>query len=208
MEFAFFDSPSCISPLMTILGYSENKDRIIQYDFNLKEKTDDDVVLKSKKWISKVFLSELSEDGFWKAKNDTCGRGGVMEKSKISYNQKEEIFEGELEIISCDLAFSADWQIYKNNEHEFELRYPLDWKYLEANRADYLGFEYKIVSFSKNVPAQDYPFTIVRRLSEKNVTGKMFKEGSLILDIDTWGLGNPEEYSISQQMISTFKFVK
>ena len=108
LEFAFFDSPSCISPLMTILGYSENKDKIIQYDFNLKERTGDNVVFKSKKWISKVFLSELSEDGFWKAKNDTCGRGGMMEKSKISYNQEEETFEGELEIISCDLAFSIE----------------------------------------------------------------------------------------------------
>ena len=31
-----------------------------------------------------------------------------MEKSKISYNQKEETFERELEIINCDLAFSTE----------------------------------------------------------------------------------------------------
>ena len=55
LEFAFFDSPSCISPLMTILGYSENKDKIVQYDFNLKERTGDDVVLKIKNGFQKYF---------------------------------------------------------------------------------------------------------------------------------------------------------
>ena len=208
LEFAFFDSPACISPLMTIIGYSENKDEIIQYDFNLEEKAGDDVVFKSRKWLVKIFLSGSNKDGYWESKNDTCGRGGVIEKSKINYNQEKEIFEGELEIIDCSSVAFADWQTYRNEEYGFELRYPLDWKYLEGSRADYLGFEYEIVVFGKNIPAQDEPFTIVQRSSEKNVTGKMFRKGSLVLDINTWGLGNPEEYSINQQILSTFKFIQ
>jgi len=208
LEFAFFDSPGCIPPLMTIIGYSENKDEIIQYDFNLKEKAGDDVVLKSRKWLGKIFLSGSNKDGYWESKNDTCGRGGVIEKSKINYNQEKEIFEGEFEIIDCSSVAFADWQTYRNEEYGFELMYPLDWKYLEGSRADYLGFEYEIVVFGKNIPAQDEPFTIVQRSSEKNVTGKMFRKGSLVLDINTWGLGNPEEYSINQQMLSTFKFIE
>jgi hypothetical protein len=113
-------------------------------------------------------------------------------------NKKERITEKVFE----------NWKTYTNEKFKFSLKYPSDWKYIEGKQTIPDREHYFIVAFGKTVPAQDYPFIIIQRSSEKDVVGEMLKEGSLILDIQTWGPGMPEEYLISQRMLSTFRFLE
>ena len=130
------------------------------------------------------------------------GTGIEIREKKYSnefvINRKEGITEKVFE----------NWKTYINEKFKFSLKYPPDWKYTEGKQTIPEKDQYHVVAFGKTVPAQDYPFIIIQRLSEKDVVGEMLKENSLILDIQTWGPGNPEEYSICQQMLSTFRFLE
>lgn len=162
LEFALFDSPACISPLMTIIGYSEKQDKIIQYDFNIQEKKEDKITSKSDEWISKIFLNESDISGYWEAESNTCGRGGAIEKSKIIYNREKEVFEGEIEINDCENELDiSNWKTYRNEEYGFEMQYPKDWITKNENQRFYFNSassedDLGISGFSIRIRSKDY----------------------------------------------------
>lgn len=129
----------------------------------------------------------------------------LFEKEELPQEEKEVSEEA----TTTEPIDTSDWKTYRNEEYGFEVKYPSDWKYRDWKYRERKSkdSEYLIVVFGKQVPAQDYPFTCIQRFSKQEVIGTMFQKNSLILDIHTWGPGNPEEYVITQQMLSTFRFV-
>ncbi len=130
-------------------------------------------------------------------RNQEINQNMETEKEEINGENKEEA-----ENIKDE---TAGWQMYTNDKYGFEVKYPSDWKYNEGNQTNPSKSQPHIVAFGKSVPAQDYPVIIIQRFSEKDVVGKMFKNGSLIFDIITLWNANPE-YPVSQEILSTFKF--
>ena len=78
----------------SLFGYSERRDRVIQYPFHVEE---DDGVRKSgrvRHWMDSIFAREPSAPDRWKFEIDYRGRGGALDKYEIRYNPTLERFEG------------------------------------------------------------------------------------------------------------------
>jgi hypothetical protein len=96
LEFALFDAQACMGLATTLIGYSESKDRVIQYPVELE-------VIEGVKrsrgttyWPDYLFSREPLLRGFWKYNVDYRGRGGSLDQWQITYNRQRESFEGKL----------------------------------------------------------------------------------------------------------------
>ena len=94
LEFALFDALACMGLQTALFGYSERRDRVIQYPFHVEE---GDGVTKSgevRHWMDYIFAREPVAPGHWKYGIDYRGRGGALDKHEIRYNPSLERFEG------------------------------------------------------------------------------------------------------------------
>ncbi len=96
LEFALFDAIACMGLPTSLIGYSEARDKVIQYKTHLtvgtgnKKKTDDTL------WVDYLFANKPIKSGLWRYSIDYRGRGGTLDKYEIRFNTKLERFEGTL----------------------------------------------------------------------------------------------------------------
>ena len=96
LEFALFDAPACMGLQTTLIGYSEQQDRVIQYQINL------DVIEGTKQshrtafWADYLFDKKPVRRGYWKYEVDYTGRGGTLDTWEVRYNRVRERFEGKV----------------------------------------------------------------------------------------------------------------
>jgi len=96
-EFALFDAQACMGLATTLIGYSERRDKVIQYSTHL-------IVNDSKgkrsatteSWTDYLFSEKPMRPGSWKYEIDYRGRGGSLDKYEIHYDKEAERFEGKL----------------------------------------------------------------------------------------------------------------
>lgn len=101
-EFALFDALACMGLPTTLIGYSESKDRVIQYPVRVE------IIEGSKRstttllWPDYLFSRKPVRPGYWKYEIDYRGRAGSLDKWEIRYNRQEEAFEGRVTYIPGD----------------------------------------------------------------------------------------------------------
>jgi len=96
LEFALFEAEACMGLQTTLIGYSEQKDRVIQFPIKLD-------VIEGRKhssrislWADYLFNEKPQRPGYWKYEIDYRGRAGTLDKYEVRYNAALERFEGTL----------------------------------------------------------------------------------------------------------------
>jgi hypothetical protein len=96
LEFALFDAVACMGLQTTLIGYSNKKDRVVQYPLQLtvieKQKRSTSSVL----WIDYLLSRKPVRPGYWKYEVDYRGRGGSLDKWDVRFSTAREQFEGTL----------------------------------------------------------------------------------------------------------------
>jgi hypothetical protein len=95
-EFALFDALACMGLPTTLIGYSESKDRVIQYPVNVEYSQGTSRWRKTLYWADYFYGQKALRPGYWKYEIDYRGRGGSLDKWEIRYNRRLEAFEGRL----------------------------------------------------------------------------------------------------------------
>lgn len=95
-EFALFDAQACMGLATTLIGYSESKDRVIQYPVNLKVTEGGKRSQMTTYWPDYLFSRMPDRPGHWKYEIDYSGRGGTLDRWEVRYNRQTESFEGTL----------------------------------------------------------------------------------------------------------------
>ena len=103
LEFAFFSAPACMGLETTLIGYSEQQDRVIQYPIRLKVTENGKTTLRTQFWADYLMSKAPVSDGYWKYEIDYRGRGGSLDKWEIKYDRLKESFEGTLTIVTDEL---------------------------------------------------------------------------------------------------------
>lgn len=94
LEFALFDALACMGLSTTLIGYSEAKDKVIQYPASIEVVQGDKRMTEVMNWVDYLFSKKPVSPGYWKYEIDYRGRGGSLDKYEIRYNAKAERFEG------------------------------------------------------------------------------------------------------------------
>ncbi|PWT91028.1 MAG: hypothetical protein C5B55_08730 [Blastocatellia bacterium] len=101
-EFALFDAPACMGLATTLIGYSETKDRVIQYAVRLEEIEGTKHSTTTTMWADYLLAKKPLSPGLWKYEVDYRGRGGSLDHWEIRYNAAKEQFEGTVTRIPGD----------------------------------------------------------------------------------------------------------
>lgn len=94
LEFALFDALACMGLPTTLIGYSEQQDKVIQYSISLEVKGDEKQSTEVSHWCDYLFSEKPKAPGYWKYEIDYRGRGGSLYEYEIRYNARREMFEG------------------------------------------------------------------------------------------------------------------
>ena len=94
LEFALFDALACIGLPTTLIGYTEQQDKVIQYEILLEVKGNDKQTTEVSHWCDYLFSKKPTAQGYWKYEINYRGRGGSLVKYEIRYNGRKERFEG------------------------------------------------------------------------------------------------------------------
>jgi hypothetical protein len=100
LEFALFDAEACMGLATTLIGYSEKRDRLIQYPIRVTEIENGKRSTSQNLWADYLMNKKPVSPGYWKYEIDYRGRGGTLCKWEIKYNAAKEWFEGTLTQIS------------------------------------------------------------------------------------------------------------
>jgi hypothetical protein len=96
LEFALFDAPFCMGLATTLIGYSEARDKVIQYQIGLEVIEGQKRFTDVSRWADYLFAEQPIKPGYWKYEIDYRGRGGSLDKYEIRYDAKTERFQGKL----------------------------------------------------------------------------------------------------------------
>ncbi|HKR01602.1 MAG TPA: hypothetical protein VJT09_13065 [Pyrinomonadaceae bacterium] len=94
LEFALFDALACMGLQTALIGYSERRDRVIQYKTRLVVEEKRARSVKIRRWVDYLFSGRPKGAGRWQYEVDYRGRGGLLAKYEIRYNRRAERFEG------------------------------------------------------------------------------------------------------------------
>lgn len=92
-EFALYDKQACQGLATTLIGYSERRDKVIQYPLRLTVKDKGKASGEITYWIDYLFSKNPQTPGNWRYKIDYRGRGGNLDEYHIHYNKQAEEFE-------------------------------------------------------------------------------------------------------------------
>jgi len=102
LEFALFDAQACLGLGTTLIGYSPNLDKVIQYQIKLEIERKGKKSVEVSNWADYLFSKKPIKSGHWIYEVDYRGRCGSLDKYDISYNGKTEYFEGYLVSVDSD----------------------------------------------------------------------------------------------------------
>ncbi|MEP6789152.1 MAG: hypothetical protein ABJB40_12015, partial [Acidobacteriota bacterium] len=88
LEFALFDAPACMGLSTTLIGYSESKDRVIQYPITVHAPEG----TTSEYWLDYLFSKKPIRPGYWRYEIDYRGRDGTLDKFTVRYDKSRETF--------------------------------------------------------------------------------------------------------------------
>jgi hypothetical protein len=94
-EFALYDAWACMGLETTLIGYSERRDRVIQYPVHLTIEGGQQRSSVSP-WADYLFSRRPVSPGRWKYEIDYRGRGGSLDAYEVRYDPRHERFEGTL----------------------------------------------------------------------------------------------------------------
>lgn len=94
LEFALFEALSCMGLETTLIGYSTQQDRVIQYRIHLRTTGEGKLTRSASLWCDYLFSLKPCAPGYWRFEIDYRGRGGSLDHYEIRYNAKAERFEG------------------------------------------------------------------------------------------------------------------
>jgi hypothetical protein len=111
LETAFFEAQACMGLETTLIGYSAKRDRVIQYEVELKiseQKTVEGrgtantgkATIETDTWVDYLFAEKPSRPGMWSYKIDYTGRGGDLESYHVHYDPSAEKFFGRLSTLT------------------------------------------------------------------------------------------------------------
>ena len=96
-EFALYDAWACMGLGTALFGYSEKRDRVIQYPTSLSvTDTEGKKSTEVLDWVDYLFAKEPAAPGRWKYEIDYRGRGGSLDSYEVHYDPAAERFEGTL----------------------------------------------------------------------------------------------------------------
>jgi hypothetical protein len=93
-ELALYDAEACMGLGTTLIGYSEKRDRVIQYPVRLAG--------APQLWTDYLFSEKPVEPGHWKYSIDYTGRGGCVDSYDVRYDAKSESFTGTFQQTRCE----------------------------------------------------------------------------------------------------------
>ena len=95
-EFALFDAQACMGLQTALIGYSETRDKVIQYGVRLQVRQGRKLLTRTSNWADYLFSKKPQRPGYWKYEIDYRGRAGTLDQYEIRYNRLLERFEGRL----------------------------------------------------------------------------------------------------------------
>ena len=94
-EFALFDAIACMGLPTTLIGYSEARDRVIQYPVTLTVISGKQKSTRTALWVDYLFSQRPDSPGVWKYSIDYTGRAGTLDAYEVRYLPAEEKFSGQ-----------------------------------------------------------------------------------------------------------------
>lgn len=97
-EFALFDAQACMGLQTTLIGYSERRDKVIQYETVLEIEEGGKPRAETRRWVDYFFSHKPIALRYWRYEVDYRGRGGTLDRYEIRYDIARERFQGKLTI--------------------------------------------------------------------------------------------------------------
>jgi hypothetical protein len=94
-EFALFDAIACMGLPTTLIGYSEARDRVLQYPVALTVISGKQKSTRTALWVDYLFSQRPASPGLWKYAIDYRGRAGTLDAYEVHYLPAEEKFSGQ-----------------------------------------------------------------------------------------------------------------
>jgi hypothetical protein len=94
-EFALFDAIACMGLPTTLIGYSEARDRVLQYPVTLTVIAGKQKSTRTVLWVDYLFSQRPDSPGVWKYAIDYRGRAGTLDAYEVRYLPAEEKFSGQ-----------------------------------------------------------------------------------------------------------------
>lgn len=87
-EFVLFNKEACVGLGTTLIGYSERRDRVIQYPIAIKAPEGS----RTQFWLDYLFSKKAIRHGYWNYRVDYRGRNGTLDKYVVQYDKSRERF--------------------------------------------------------------------------------------------------------------------
>ena len=107
LETVFYEAEACMGLPTTLIGYSPKRDKVIQYEVELRTSEEKTVngrgIMRTGKatretstWVDYLFARRPNPRGHWSYQIDYTGRGGTLDSYDVHYDRAREKFFGTL----------------------------------------------------------------------------------------------------------------